>query len=110
MLQVEEYLGQSTTFDGYKDLALCWQGVECQIGQDLNLVTLLVMAFFDLQDIQLRVGSKEAPKQPNLPSLLAKEHISNRYRFSLRVRFWFLPFSIGFMLVMEGFIWLLSIK
>lgn len=29
MLQVQEYLGQSTAFDGYKDLALCWEGVEC---------------------------------------------------------------------------------
>lgn len=84
---MQEYLGQSTILDGYKYLVLFLEGVQCLVGKKMNLVTLLLVTFSDLQDIQLRVGSKEAPKQPNLPSLLAKEHISNRYRFSLRVRF-----------------------
>lgn len=46
------------------------------------------------QDIQLRVGTKEEKqsKQHNLQAQLAKEHISNRYRLSLRVS-WAKPFN-----------------
>uniref|UniRef100_A0A7I4CVD8 HTH merR-type domain-containing protein n=1 Tax=Physcomitrium patens TaxID=3218 RepID=A0A7I4CVD8_PHYPA len=38
----------------------------------------------DEHDIQLRVASKELPKNHTLPSLLSNEHISNRYQLSLR--------------------------
>lgn len=41
---------------------------------------------FEPQDIQLRVGTEEKSKQPKLNALLVKEHISNQYQISLRVK------------------------
>jgi hypothetical protein len=45
-----------------------------------------VEPFCTTQDIKLRVASKEKAKKANFQTALVEEHISSRYRLSLRVR------------------------